>query len=64
MPIPQPLQNDPLLTLPQVAIYLQIGRSTAFLYARKGIIPTIRFGKCLRVRLSSLLDWLDSNESK
>lgn len=47
-----------LLTLPQVAERLGVPSAYAYELGRRGVIPTLRVGKYVRVRLSALSDWL------
>jgi len=50
--------------LEQVAKRLNIGRSRAHRLSNLGIIPTIKLGKCKRVRYSSLMKCLEDNQNK
>lgn len=49
--------NGYLLTIPQVAEILNVPRGYAYELARRGEIPTVRFGKYVRVSLSDLRAW-------
>jgi excisionase family DNA binding protein len=47
-----------VLTVEEAAVVLRIGRSAAYAAARRGELPVIRVGRCLRVprhRLAALL---------
>lgn len=49
------MADDRLLSLPEVARYLGIARSTAYLLARKGELPSIRIARrVVRVRPQDL----------
>jgi excisionase family DNA binding protein len=50
--------GEPLLTLPQVGATLAVPASYAYELARRGELPTIRFGKYVRVRAADLQTWL------
>jgi excisionase family DNA binding protein len=42
------------LTIPEVASLLRINRNVAYAAARRGEIPTIKFGRALRVPVAAL----------
>ena len=46
------------LRIPEVAKILQVNVSTAYQYARKGIIPATRVGKHWRVLEEALREWM------
>lgn len=53
-----------LLTVPQVAKILQVARSTAYLMADDGRIPTVRLGKrVVRVPKERLREQIEGRES-
>ena len=45
-----------LCTVKQAGAYLQTGRNTTYDLIARGVIPSVRFGKLIRVPKSSLLD--------
>ena len=52
-----------LLTIPEVATALGLGRTTVQeLLTEPGGIPTIRFGKAVRISLVSLKRWVEKRE--
>jgi excisionase family DNA binding protein len=51
--IPTP-EQQPTLSVEQAAQYLGLGRSAAYAAASRGEIPTLRFGRTLRVPTSRL----------
>lgn len=57
--VPETLQEgqDHLLTVPDVAELLNVPTGYAYELARRGGIPTVRFGKYVRVSLCDLRKW-------
>ncbi|GAC1656449.1 MAG: hypothetical protein NVS4B12_28960 [Ktedonobacteraceae bacterium] len=53
--IPQPL----LLTIPQVAASLCLGRTKVYELIDVEGLPVVRFGRAIRVSPTSLKEWLD-----
>jgi excisionase family DNA binding protein len=53
-------QNPDLLTVAQVAEYLQLNRMTVYKYIREGRIPASRIGKSYRVRRQDLEAFLEA----
>jgi PTS system nitrogen regulatory IIA component len=47
-------QRAPLLTLADVAFFLQVGERTVYLWAQKGLIPSFKLGNVWRFRRSEL----------
>ncbi len=58
------LHDDPILTVRQVAAYLQISRSKVYYMIQRHTIPFIRLGKNVRIRQSDLIRWLDLQSEK
>lgn len=56
--------NDKILTIPQVAEYLQVSKAKIYLLVQKGEIPYIRLDRNVRVRESELLKWLEKQTVK
>ncbi len=52
------LYDDPILTVRQVAEYLQLSRSKVYYMVQRRTIPFIRLGKNVRIRQSDLMRWL------
>lgn len=48
----------PYITVEQMAIYLQIGRTSAYELARKKGFPMVRVGRAIRIPLEGLNAWL------
>ena len=58
--------NDPLLTVKQVARILNISESTAYKWIDEGRIPYVDFGidrkrRCIRVRQETLKELIEKN---
>jgi excisionase family DNA binding protein len=51
--------NDKILTIPEVAAYLQVSKAKIYLMVQRGEIPYIRLDRNVRIRESDLLKWLD-----
>jgi excisionase family DNA binding protein len=49
-----------LLKAKDVAEILQISRAMAYCLMQRGEIPTVRIGKCRRVRLEDLIKYIES----
>jgi excisionase family DNA binding protein len=58
------LFEEQILTVPQVAKFLQISRSKAYYMVTRKQIPYIRLGRNVRVRKSDLLKWLELQTEK
>jgi excisionase family DNA binding protein len=48
-----------LLTVEEAARQLHIGRTFAWELVRKGELPVVRLGRCVRVPRQALQEWLD-----
>lgn len=55
---PATTMSGELLTVRQVAEYLQVKERTVYDWAARGVIPHVRVGDLLRFRRATLLDWL------
>ncbi len=55
----EPLLSDPILTVRQVAEYLQISKSKIYYLIQRKEIPCIRLNRNVRIRLSDLKKWID-----
>jgi excisionase family DNA binding protein len=56
--------DDKFFTINEVSQYLKIPKSTIYKLSQKGEIPSIKIGKQIRFRKSSLDKWLTEKESK
>jgi excisionase family DNA binding protein len=54
--------EDKLFSLDEVVEYLKIPKSTIYKLSQKGKIPSVKIGKQLRFRKSSLDSWLENKE--
>lgn len=52
-----------VLTVPEAAAVLRIGRAAAYQGVRDGTIPSIRLGKSIRVPRAKLLELLGQEET-
>jgi excisionase family DNA binding protein len=58
----RPSEPGPLLTIPEVAERLRVPESYAYEMARTGRLPSVRFGKYVRVDPEALDAWIRSCE--
>jgi excisionase family DNA binding protein len=47
-----------LITVPEVAQRLRISRQRAYTMAQRGELPTVKFGRSVRVRPDALEAWI------
>lgn len=47
-----------LMTVPEAARRLRLGRSTVYMMAQRGEIPTVRIGTAVRIPVPELDRWL------
>ena len=52
-----------LLTVPEAAKFLRIGRNLAYQLVGRGEIPCVRLGRMIRVPRSALEQWLEREAS-
>lgn len=59
------MNSNDLKTLPvsKVAELLCIHRVKAYKLIRDGVIPSIKFGKSIRIRETTLLEWMENAEN-
>jgi excisionase family DNA binding protein len=55
------IDNEQLLTVEQVASYLQLQKSTIYVYAQRGKIPAFKVGRNWRFKRGDLDVWLENN---
>ena len=53
-------QLDPIMTVSEMAKYLKISRSKAYAMVARKEIPHIRIGKNVRIRVTDLVKWLET----
>ncbi|HEY4032738.1 MAG TPA: helix-turn-helix domain-containing protein [Ktedonobacteraceae bacterium] len=51
-----------LLTIPQVAEYIGVGRAHIYKLIKNNGLPVIRLGRSIRVDMTSLRRWLQDQE--
>lgn len=54
-----PISHNPLMTVKQVAAYLNMNEKTIYEWALKGRIPGIKMGRTWRFRREDLEEWLE-----
>jgi len=55
--------NEQLMTIKEVADYLNITESTIYTWAQTGKLPAFRVGRLWRFRRSDLDAWLEANRN-
>lgn len=53
--------TDRILTIPQVAEFLQVSKAKVYFMVQRGEIPYIRLERNVRIWESDLLAWLEKN---
>ncbi len=53
-----------LLTIPQVAQSLSLGRTKIYDLINREGLPTVKLGSAIRVPLSSLKQWIEQHEQQ
>lgn len=56
------MENEQLMSVEQVAKYLQLNRSTVYDWAQKGKLPAIKLGQIWRFRRTELDAWLEAKK--
>lgn len=58
----RPRENEPplLISVEEAAYMLGVSRGTAYMLASDGRLPTMRFGRCVRVHLKRLEQMIDA----
>jgi excisionase family DNA binding protein len=51
-----------LLTVDQIAAYLQVKPSTIYQWTHEGYIPHVKLGNLVRFRVSTVEGWLEKRE--
>lgn len=55
----EPMTQPLLLSIPEVARTLRLGRTKVYELIATSGLPTVRFGRSIRVPLAKLQEWLD-----
>ena len=58
------MTDDPLMSVKDLAEYLQVDMSTIYLWSQRGQIPAMKVGKMWRYRRSEIEDWLNQRRSQ
>src|SRR3989338_5812378 len=56
--------EDKIYTLDEVSKYLKLSKSTLYKLSQTGRMPSVKIGKQLRFRKSSIDNWLSEKESR
>ncbi len=56
------IQSERLLTIEQVANYLQLPKSTVYTYAQRGSIPAFKVGRNWRFKREDIEAWLEERK--
>lgn len=56
------MENEQLMSVEQVAKYLQLNRSTIYDWAQRGKLPAIKLGQVWRFRRAELDTWLETQK--
>lgn len=54
----------PVLSVPEAAKFLRIGRDQCYELCRQGRIPHVKFGRSIRIPSARLLEWLTSEADR
>lgn len=52
-------ENEQLMSLSQVAEYLQVAERTVYLWAQAGDIPSFKLGNLWRFRRTEIEEWIE-----
>ena len=55
--------DRPLLTIPETAEYLGIGKTLTWQLVQQGVLPSVRLGRLVRVPRARLDAWLASEDA-
>ena len=55
--------DRPLLTIPETAAYLGIGKTLTWQLVQQGVLPSVRLGRLVRVPRARLDAWLASEDA-
>ena len=58
------MADDQLLSVKELAAYLQVDVSSIYLWSQRGQIPAMKVGKMWRYRRSEIDAWLESRRSQ
>jgi PTS system nitrogen regulatory IIA component len=58
------MTDERLMSIKEVAEYLQVDMSTLYLWSQRGQIPAMKVGKMWRYRRSEIEAWLDQSRNQ
>ncbi len=58
------LNERAFLRVEEVAEMLRLGRSKTYELVAQGVLPGVRFGRCVRVPADALRRWLDAQSDR
>jgi PTS system nitrogen regulatory IIA component len=53
------MTDEPLMSVRELAAYLQVDMSTIYLWSQRGQIPAMKVGNMWRYRRSEIEEWLN-----
>jgi len=56
------LDQNPILTMDDLAVYLKVSKSTLYKLVQEGTVPGHKVGKHWRFRRSTIDQWLDEKD--
>ena len=57
------MTDDPLMSVKELAAYLQVDISTVYLWSQRGQIPAMKVGNMWRYRRSEIEEWLNQRRT-
>ena len=57
------MTDEPLMSVKDLAEYLQVDMSTIYLWSQRGQIPAMKVGKMWRYRRSEIEEWLNQRRT-
>jgi PTS system nitrogen regulatory IIA component len=58
------MTDEPLMSVRELAAYLQVDMSTIYLWSQRGQIPAMKVGNMWRYRRSEIEEWLNQRRSQ
>jgi PTS system nitrogen regulatory IIA component len=57
------MTDEPLMSVKELAEYLQVDMSTIYIWSQRGQIPAMKIGSMWRYRRSEIEDWLNERRT-
>ena len=57
------MTDEPLMSVKDLADYLQVDMSTIYIWSQRGQIPAMKVGKMWRYRRSEIEEWLNQRRT-